>query len=77
MFSPELNQLIIHEKFKDHLRNREKQQLIAIARLQRPGRMKLYRKIVTWFGGQMVKWGTRLQHYDAPAPSKVTTIKAR
>lgn len=77
MFSPELHHLIIQEKCKDRLRKWEKRQLIATARLQRPDRMKLYRRIAIWFGGQMVNWGIRLQSYDTPAPSKVTTIKAR
>lgn len=77
MLSPEINHLITQEKFKDRLREIERQQLIQAAGLQNKTNTTSSRKAAKWLGGQMIKWGTKLQELDTPPVSNRTIAKAR
>ena len=60
MFPPNLEDLV-HEQHEDRLRDLEQQQLLQTAGLNPSINLKIPRKAVQWLGGQMVKWGTKLQ----------------
>jgi hypothetical protein len=60
MFPPNLEDLV-HEQHEDRLRDLEQQHLLQTAGLNPSINLKIPRKAVQWLGGQMVKWGTKLQ----------------
>ena len=70
MFSLEINHLVRQEQYKDILRDIEQQRLLQIAGLQPRARLSPYRKVVSWLGGQMVKWGSKLQSYEAASSAQ-------
>ena len=71
--TPEMHYLVYKEQYKDRLRDMEHQQLLQAAGLQQGISLKLYRKAVSWLGVQMVKWGSKLQSYDATTQKILTT----
>ena len=77
MLSPEINHLVTQEKLKDRLREIERQQFIQAAGFQNTTNPMLSRKTAKWLGGQMIKWGTKLQELDTPPAANRTTAKAR
>ena len=64
MFSLEVHQLIVEEQHKDFRRDAAHYQLVKAALLQHPQNRGSVRRMVGWFGSQMVKWGSKLQHYN-------------
>jgi hypothetical protein len=60
MFPPNLEDLV-HEQQEDRLRDLEQQYLLQTAGLNRSINLTVHRKAIQWLGGQMVKWGTKLQ----------------
>ncbi len=71
MYSPLGNSLVYKERQHELLREAARQQLIQTARLHRSANRKAHRSIAGWIGLQMVKWGTKLQHYE-PVPSQIS-----
>jgi len=72
MFSLEVHQLIFEEKYKDFQRDAARYQLVKTALLRHPNNRGLVRRTVGWFGFQMVKWGSKLQHYNQGQHKTVT-----
>lgn len=68
MFPIDLGYLIVKEKHEDWLRAIAHEQLIKTARLQQSGNRGLRHKVAHWLGIQMVKWGSKLQHYETESP---------
>jgi len=65
MFLPDANTLVNHEQYRDRLRQMEHLQLLR--RIEQPGLgSKVYQKIVSWLGTQLVNWGTKLQGPQNP-----------
>ena len=64
MFSAELHHLIYEEKCKDLAREAVQHQLIKTAMLRRPDNKESVRRMAGWFGFQLVRWGSKLQHYN-------------
>ena len=72
MLSPETLHLVNKEKQNDLLRELNQRELVKAARLQQRVELKPYHKAAGWLGAQMVKWGGRLQSYEAaPLRTKV------
>jgi hypothetical protein len=65
MLSPEMLHLVNKEKQNDLLREQNKRELVQVTRLQERVESKPYHKAAGWLGAQMVKWGGRLQSYEA------------
>ena len=74
MLSPELLQDVNHEQFKDLLKELEQRKLVQLANEQNSG-LRLHARAAGWLGTQLVKAGSKLQSYDAPAPSKRIATK--
>ena len=56
------------ERYRDLLREAERERLIWAAGLRRPG-TRVRWKVTDWVGAQMVRWGWKLQRYgSAPQP---------
>jgi tRNA A37 threonylcarbamoyladenosine biosynthesis protein TsaE len=77
MYSPETHVLISHEKYKDRLREIEHLQLLR--HIEQQGlSSKIYQKIASRLGIQLVNWGTKLQSSPNPdtgcqeAPLKIS-----
>lgn len=64
MFSVEIDYLVRREQYKDLQREAARQQLIQTAKLRPSSNMESLRRMAGWIGDQMVKWGSKLQHYD-------------
>ena len=69
MLSNELNYLVSLEQHQDRLRGLERHQLVQLAGQQRPADREIYRRVVAWIGGQLVRWGLALQGYG-PQPQQ-------
>jgi len=64
MFSVEIEYLVRKEQYKDQQRDVARQQLIQLAKPRPPNNTVSLQRMTGWLGAQMVKWGSRLQHYD-------------
>ena len=72
MLSPEMLHVVNKEKQNDLLRELNKRELVQVARLRERVESKPFHQAVGWLGAQMVKWGGRLQSYEAaPLRTKV------
>lgn len=60
MFPPNLEDLV-HEQHEDRLRDIEQQRFLYEAGFTSSLDVKIHRKAIHWLGGQMIKWGTKLQ----------------
>ena len=75
MHSLEIEFLVMKEQHKDRLRELERERLLQAAKLQHGVDLKSYRKAANWLGGQMVKWGSKLQEFDTTSPSETYILK--
>lgn len=66
--------LIAQERHKDLLRQVERERLIRAARLRQTGNWRGRWKVAGWVGGQMVKWGCKLQGYDRAAVTRGSQV---
>ena len=64
MFFVEIDYLVRKEQYKDLQREAARQQLIQAATLRGSSNTESLRKMAGWIGVQMVKFGSKLQHYD-------------
>lgn len=71
MYSPLGNSLVYKERQQDLLREAARQQLIQTAKRHRSANRKVHQSVTGWIGVQMVKWGTKLQHYE-PVPTQIS-----
>jgi ABC-type phosphonate transport system ATPase subunit len=74
--SPDLDYLIQKEKFQDLIREAEQERLLRTIELQNDSQRGLHRNLAAWVGHQMVRWGSKLQHYgsvSAAAASSAAT----
>ncbi len=74
--SPYRDYLVQKEKFQDLIREAEQDRLLQIAKLQKAGQWRLHRNLAAWIGIQMVKWGSRLQHYGSVSAAAASTSTA-
>ena len=59
MFPVEIDYRARQERCKDLQREAAREQLIHEAEFQQPDHSEPHRKIIGWFGAQMVKWGSK------------------
>jgi hypothetical protein len=71
--SLQLDYLVQKEKFNDLMREAEQERLLLTIKLQNRGQRSLHRNLAAWVGVQMVKWGSRLQHYGSISPASAHT----
>ncbi len=71
--SMHMDYLVQKEKYQDLIREAEQDRLLQIAKLQQAGQRKLHRNLAAWIGIQMVKWGSRLQHYGSVSAAASTS----
>jgi hypothetical protein len=69
MFPNDRDLTVQRERYKDLLREAEKERLIRAAGLRQSGHRRLGRTVAGWLGAQMVKWGRKLQRYSTAPPS--------
>jgi hypothetical protein len=63
MFAVEIDYLVRKEQYKDLRHEIARQQLIQTAALRRSSNGEWFRGTAGRIGAQMVKWGSKLQHY--------------
>jgi hypothetical protein len=68
-----MDYLVQKEKFQDLMREAEHERLLQIAKLQQASQRGLHRNLAAWVGIQLVKWGSRLQHYGSISPASAHT----
>ena len=61
---------VARERHQAMLREAERQRLVEIAQRGRPGPV---RQLANWTGGQLVKWGTKLQGQAISLPPQAST----
>ena len=71
-----MDYLVQKEKYQDLIREAEQDRLLQIAKLQKAGQWRLHRNLAAWIGIQMVKWGSRLQHYGSVSAAAASTSTA-
>jgi len=74
--SPYRDYLVQKEKLQDLIREAEQDRLLQIAKLQKAGQWRLHRNLAAWIGIQMIKWGSRLQHYGSVSAAAASTSTA-
>lgn len=65
MFPTERDFLASQERYKDFLREAERERLTQIARPQPPYRRRWHWIVASWLCYQMVRLGQKLQSYDS------------
>lgn len=70
MWQSDIYYLVRKERQQDLLQEIARDQLVQVARQQRSKDQPVSRKIITWLGGQMVKWGVKLQNYNTTLTTK-------
>jgi hypothetical protein len=73
--SLQVEYLMQREKYQDLIRAVEQDRLVQAAKLQNAGQRGLHRNLAAWIGVQMVKWGSKLQHYGS-VPTATSTSAA-
>ncbi|MBI1877676.1 MAG: hypothetical protein HYR94_05505 [Chloroflexi bacterium] len=49
------------EHYKALQREVEQARLVELVKLHQPQKEKIYRKLLGWIGGQLIRWGLKLQ----------------
>jgi hypothetical protein len=62
MLLPDSHTLVNHQQHQDRLREIEHLRLLHLIEQQSIA-SKVYQRIVSWLGIQLVNWGTKLQEY--------------
>jgi hypothetical protein len=60
---------VARERHQDMLREAEQRRLVEITQQGRPGPVQ---QLANWTGGQLVKWGTKLQGQPMSLPPQPT-----
>lgn len=68
MFPNDKDFRVAQERYKDLLREAERERLIRAAGLRQPRNWGLHRKLLSWIGDRMVGWGWKLQRYGVALP---------
>ena len=77
MFSGERNLIVRKEQYKDWQRNMEQQKLLQANKSQQQADKAWPQEIAGWLGGQMTKWGTKLQGQEPTLPAKAMSHQNR
>jgi hypothetical protein len=67
--SLQLEYLMQKEKYQDLIQAVEQDRWVQVAKLQNAGQRGLHRNLAAWMGDQMIKWGSKLQHYGSVSPA--------
>jgi hypothetical protein len=70
MWPDEMEALARRARQQDLLREAERKNLIRLAELQPTEKKESFRAAAGWLGGQMVKWGLKLQDYSTASPAE-------
>ena len=66
---------IARERDKERYQEADQIRLIKIAKLHPDYKEGTLRKVANWLGSQMVKWGTKLQGYEAAPLPEVSSLE--
>jgi hypothetical protein len=66
---PGNTEYVARERHQDMLREAERRRLVEMAQQGRPGPVQ---QLANWTGGQLVKWGTKLQGQSISLPAQPT-----
>lgn len=71
--SLQMEYLVQKEKYQDLIREAEQDRWLQIAKQQKMGQRSLHRNVASWMGVQMIKWGSKLQHYGSISSATAQT----
>ena len=62
MLPNDIDFLARQERYNEMQREVEREWLITLTKLQQPEQQGIRRKVMGWLGGQLIRWGLKLQH---------------